>query len=38
MLWMVLPLTGALLLSICGSWLGIRLLRGKALFREYYAE
>lgn len=37
-LWGVLPLTSALLLSICGGWLGIRLLKGKALFRGYYAE
>ncbi|MFS2225188.1 putative ABC transporter permease subunit YbbP [Pantoea sp. B65] len=37
-LWMVLPLTGALVLSVCGGWLGVRLLRGKALFRSYYAE
>lgn len=36
-LWLVLPLTGALLLSLCGGWLGIRLLKGKALFRGYYA-
>ncbi|MGR2856082.1 ABC transporter permease [Erwinia sp. 1181_3] len=36
-LWLVLPLTGALLLSLCGGWLGVRLLKGKALFRGYYA-
>ncbi|WP_423827396.1 hypothetical protein, partial [Serratia marcescens] len=24
-----------LLLSLCGGWLGVRLLRGKALFRSY---
>jgi len=35
MLWGVLPLAGALLLSVCGGWLGIRLLKGKALFRSY---
>lgn len=32
-LWLALPLGGALLLSLCGGWLGGRLLRGKALFR-----
>lgn len=32
-LWLVLPLTGAVLLSLCGGWLGLRLLRGNALFR-----
>ncbi|RPH29696.1 ABC transporter permease [Buttiauxella warmboldiae] len=34
-LWIILPLTGALLLSLCGGWLGIRLLKGKALFRQF---
>jgi len=34
-LWLVLPLTGAVLLSLCGGWLGVRLLKGKALFRGY---
>ncbi|NMP26185.1 ABC transporter permease [Rahnella sp. SAP-1] len=34
-LWWAVPLTSALLLSLCGGWLGIRLLRGKALFRRY---
>lgn len=34
-LWVILPLTGGVLLSICGGWLGVRLLRGKALFRTY---
>jgi len=29
------PLLSAVLLSLCGGWLGIRLLRGKALFRSY---
>ncbi|MGE1560895.1 putative ABC transporter permease subunit YbbP [Pantoea septica] len=33
-LWLALPLGGALLLSLCGGWLGVRLLRGKALFRR----
>lgn len=37
LLWGVLPLTGALLLSVCGGWLGVRLLKGKALFRSYDA-
>jgi putative ABC transport system permease protein len=30
----MLPLCGALLLS-CGGWLGLRLLKGKALFRQF---
>ncbi|WBG90078.1 putative ABC transporter permease subunit YbbP [Pantoea piersonii] len=34
-LWLALPLSGALLLSLCGGWLGVRLLRGKALFRRF---
>lgn len=34
-LWWGLPLLGALLLSLCGGWLGVRLLRGQALFRRY---
>ncbi|WP_058911609.1 putative ABC transporter permease subunit YbbP [Entomohabitans teleogrylli] len=34
-LWLALPLSGVLLLSLCGGWLGIRLLRGKALFRQF---
>ncbi len=38
MLWAALPLTGALLLSVCGGWLGVRLLKGKALFRSYNAD
>jgi len=37
LLWVALPLTGAILLSLCGGWLGIRLLSGKALFRGYNA-
>jgi len=36
-LWVTLPLCGALLLSLCGGWLGVRLLRGKALFRQFSA-
>lgn len=36
-LWVVLPLTGAVLLSLCGGWLGVRLLKGKALFRQFVA-
>ncbi|HFE8495406.1 putative ABC transporter permease subunit YbbP [Raoultella ornithinolytica] len=34
-LWVMLPLCGALLLSLCGGWLGLRLLKGKALFRQF---
>ena len=34
-LWWALPLASALLLSLCGGWLGVRLLRGRALFRSY---
>lgn len=34
-LWLTLPLCGALLLSVCGGWLGTRLLKGKALFRQF---
>lgn len=34
-LWAVLPLSGAFLLSVCGGWLGIRLLKEKALFRQF---
>nr|WP_318382586.1 putative ABC transporter permease subunit YbbP [uncultured Enterobacter sp.] len=34
-LWLILPLCGALLLSLCGGWLGTRLLKGKALFRQF---
>lgn len=34
-LWIVLPLCGAALLSLCGGWLGIRLLKGRALYRQF---
>lgn len=34
-LWWSVPLSSALLLSLCGGWLGLRLLKGKALFRSY---
>ncbi|MGG6176637.1 putative ABC transporter permease subunit YbbP [Pantoea allii] len=34
-LWLALPLCGALLLSLCGGWLGVRLLKGNALFRKF---
>ncbi|CPR13800.1 putative ABC transporter permease subunit YbbP [Brenneria goodwinii] len=34
-MWVALPLSAALLLSLCGGWLGVRLLRGKALFRQF---
>ncbi|MBB3305432.1 MULTISPECIES: putative ABC transporter permease subunit YbbP [unclassified Enterobacter] len=36
-LWIALPIGGALLLSLCGAWLGIRLLKQKALFRSFSA-
>lgn len=34
-LWLALPLCGALLLSLCGASLGLRLLKGRALFRQF---
>ncbi|MFI0489284.1 MAG: putative ABC transporter permease subunit YbbP [Yersinia sp. (in: enterobacteria)] len=34
-MWWLLPLASALLLSACGGWLGARLLQGRALFRHY---
>lgn len=34
-LWWSVPLISALLLSLCGGWMGVRLLRGRALFRQY---
>ncbi|MCG8156967.1 ABC transporter permease [Brenneria goodwinii] len=34
-MWVALPLSAALLLSLCGGWLGVRLLRGKALYRQF---
>jgi len=34
-LWLILPISGAVLLSLCGGWLGTRLLKGKALFRQF---
>lgn len=37
MLWWMLPLSSALLLSLCGGWLGVRLLRGRELFKQYDA-
>lgn len=37
-LWIVLPCSGALLLSLCGGWLGARLLKGKALFRQFAGD
>ncbi|CDH22851.1 putative ABC transporter permease subunit YbbP [Xenorhabdus bovienii] len=33
-MWFLLPIISSLLLSLCGSWLGIRLLRGKGLHRR----
>ena len=34
-LWVTLPVCGGVLLSLCGGWLGLRLLKGKALFRQF---
>lgn len=34
-LWIILPVCGAVILSLCGGWLGARLLKGKALFRQF---
>ncbi|MGC6387762.1 putative ABC transporter permease subunit YbbP [Ewingella sp. S1.OA.A_B6] len=34
-LWWSVPLVSALLLSLCGGWMGVRLLRGRALFKAY---
>jgi len=34
-LWVTLPLSGGVMLSLCGGWLGLRLLKGKALFRQF---
>lgn len=34
-MWGALPLSTALLLSLCGGWLSLRLLSGKALFRQF---
>ena len=34
-LWVSLPLCGAFLLSLCGGGLGLRLLKGRALFRQF---
>lgn len=34
-LWWAVPLVSALSLSLCGGWMGVRLLRGRALFRQY---
>ena len=36
-LWWAVPLISAVLLSLCGGWMGVRLLRGRALFRQYDA-
>ncbi|MDR0806998.1 MAG: ABC transporter permease [Enterobacteriaceae bacterium] len=35
MMWILLPLICAALLSLCGGWLGISLLKGRALYRRY---
>ncbi|MBF7994149.1 putative ABC transporter permease subunit YbbP [Rahnella laticis] len=37
LMWIAVPAVSALLLSVCGGWLGVRLLRGRALFRQYDA-
>lgn len=34
-LWWSVPLVSAVLLSLCGGWMGVRLLRGRALFKAY---
>ncbi|MDE9448533.1 FtsX-like permease family protein, partial [Xenorhabdus bovienii] len=34
LMWFLLPIISSLLLSLCGSWLGIRLLRGKGHHRR----
>lgn len=34
-MWITLPLAGATLLSLCGAVLGIRLINGKALYRNF---
>ncbi len=34
-LWLSLPLCGLVVLMLCGGWLGVRLLKGKALFRTF---
>lgn len=35
LMWIALPLVCAALLSLCGGWLGISLLKGQALYRRY---
>ena len=35
LMWIAVPVVSAVLLSVCGGWLGVRLLRGRALFRQY---
>lgn len=35
LMWIVLPPLCAALLSLCGGWLGVSLLKGKALYRRY---
>ncbi|SUB81977.1 ABC-type transport system involved in multi-copper enzyme maturation, permease component [Pragia fontium] len=35
LMWVTLPLICAALLSLCGGWLGISLLKGQALYRRY---
>ncbi|PWW08184.1 putative ABC transporter permease subunit YbbP [Mangrovibacter plantisponsor] len=33
-LWLALPVCGALVLALFGGWLGVRLVKGKALYRQ----
>ncbi|VFS49118.1 FtsX-like permease family [Budvicia aquatica] len=35
MMWILLPVISAALLSLCGGWLGVSLLKGQALYRRY---
>lgn len=35
LMWITLPLISALLLSLCGGWLGARLLSGQGLYQHY---
>ncbi len=37
-LWVMLPLCGALLLSLCGGWLGLRLLKAKPCFASSVSD
>ncbi|WP_159566469.1 putative ABC transporter permease subunit YbbP [Budvicia diplopodorum] len=35
LMWILLPMISAALLSLCGGWLGFSLLKGRALYRRY---